>query len=66
MNQCLVTYHLVNVSTEIVRNDEKKTYQMSFSELGSRTIRLSEGDRPVLAPLDVARAPDDVMAEPCS
>lgn len=25
-------------------------HQISFSELGSRTIRLSEGERPVFAP----------------
>ena len=35
-------------------------------ESHSRTTRLSLGDRPVLAPERVARAPLDVMKEPCS
>jgi hypothetical protein len=41
-------------------------HQMSFSELGSLTIRLSKGDRPVFAPEYAVRAPVDVMAEPVS
>jgi hypothetical protein len=39
---------------------------MSLSEPSSLTIRLSEGERPVLAPEDVERAPVEVMAEPVS
>ena len=39
-------------------------HQISFSELGSRTIRLSEGERPVFAPEYAERAPEDVMADP--
>jgi hypothetical protein len=39
---------------------------MSFSEPGSLTIRLSNGDRPVFAPEYAVRAPVDVMAEPVS
>jgi hypothetical protein len=41
-------------------------HQISFSELGSLTIRLSRGDRPVFAPEYAVRAPVDVMAEPVS
>lgn len=41
-------------------------HQMSFSDDGSLTIRLSEGERPVLAPEYAERAPEDVMAEPVS
>ena len=41
-------------------------HQISFSEPGSCTIRLSEGDRPVLAPEYADRAPEDVIAEPVS
>jgi hypothetical protein len=41
-------------------------HQMSFSELGSFTIRLSNGERPVFAPEYAVRAPVDVMAEPVS
>jgi hypothetical protein len=39
---------------------------MSFWEPDSFTIRLSKGDRPVLAPEYAVRAPVDVMAEPVS
>jgi len=39
---------------------------MSFSEPGSFTIRLSNGERPVFAPEYAVRAPVDVMAEPVS
>jgi hypothetical protein len=41
-------------------------HQISFSELGSLTILLSSGERPVLAPEYAVRAPVDVMAEPVS
>lgn len=41
-------------------------HQISFSEPASRTIRLSEGERPVFAPEYAERAPVDVMAEPVS
>ena len=41
-------------------------HQTSFSELGSFTIRLSEGDRPVFAPEYADSAPDAVMADPVS
>lgn len=41
-------------------------HQMSFSELASLTIRLSRGERPVLAPEYAVNAPVDVMAEPVS
>jgi hypothetical protein len=41
-------------------------HQMSFDESSSWTIRLSEGERPVLAPEYAERAPDEVMAEPVS
>jgi len=41
-------------------------HQMSFSELGSCTTRLSDGERPVLAPEYADRAPEDVIAEPVS
>jgi hypothetical protein len=41
-------------------------HQISFSEPGSLTIRLSRGERPVFAPEYAVRAPVDVMAEPVS
>lgn len=41
-------------------------HQMSFSELGSFTIRLSRGERPVFDPEYAVRAPLDVIAEPVS
>lgn len=41
-------------------------HQMLFSEEGSLTILLSEGERPVLAPEYAVKAPLDEMAEPCS
>lgn len=41
-------------------------HQISLSELGSRTIRLSRGERPVFAPEKAVKAPVDVMAEPVS
>ena len=43
-----------------------EAYQMSFSEPGSLTIRLSRGDRPVFLPEYALRAPLDVMAVPVS
>jgi hypothetical protein len=39
---------------------------MSFSDDGSWTIRLSDGERPVFAPEYAVRAPLDVMAVPVS
>ncbi len=39
---------------------------MSFSELGSLTILLSEGDRPVFAPEYAVKAPDEEIAVPIS
>lgn len=41
-------------------------HQTSFSELGSLTIRLSSGERPVFAPENAVKAPFDVIAEPDS
>lgn len=41
-------------------------HQISFSELGSRTIRLSKGERPVFDPENAVNAPVDVIAEPVS
>jgi hypothetical protein len=41
-------------------------HHTSFSELGSRTMRLSEGERPVLAPEYAVKAPLDVIAVPVS
>ena len=41
-------------------------HQISFSEPGSFTIRLSSGDRPVFAPEYADSAPVEVMAEPVS
>lgn len=41
-------------------------HQTSCSEPGSRTMRLSRGERPVLAPENAVKAPVDVMAEPVS
>ena len=41
-------------------------HQTSFSEVGSFTIRLSRGDRPVFAPEYAVKAPVDVMAVPVS
>lgn len=41
-------------------------HQTSFSELGSLTIRLSSGERPVFAPEKAVKAPVDVMADPVS
>lgn len=41
-------------------------HHTSFSEPGSRTIRLSRGERPVFAPEYAVKAPLDVMAEPVS
>ncbi len=41
-------------------------HQISFSEPGSFTIRLSNGERPVFAPEYAVSAPVDVMAEPVS
>src|SRR5437667_437740 len=43
-----------------------QTYQMSFSDVGSLTILLSSGERPVLAPEYAVRAPVDVIADPDS
>jgi hypothetical protein len=41
-------------------------HQTSFSDDSSLTIRLSEGERPVLAPEYAVNAPLDVMAVPVS
>lgn len=41
-------------------------HQTSFSELGSFTMRLSRGERPVFAPEYAESAPVEVMAEPVS
>lgn len=41
-------------------------HQTSFSEAGSLTIRLSDGERPVFAPEYAESAPADVMAVPVS
>lgn len=41
-------------------------HQTSFSDDGSCTMRLSEGERPVLAPEYAESAPDEVMADPVS
>ena len=41
-------------------------HQTSFSEPSSFTIRLSRGERPVLAPEYAVKAPVEVMAEPVS
>lgn len=41
-------------------------HQTSFSEPSSLTIRLSRGERPVLAPEYAVKAPVEVMAEPVS
>ena len=41
-------------------------HQTSDSEPSSLTMRLSEGERPVLAPEYADRAPVEVMAEPVS
>ena len=41
-------------------------HHISLSELGSLTIRLSEGDLPVFAPEYADKAPLDVMADPLS
>jgi hypothetical protein len=43
-----------------------ETYQMSFSDVGSLTMRLSDGDLPVFLPEYALRAPLDVMAVPVS
>ena len=41
-------------------------HQTFFSEPSSLTIRLSRGERPVLAPEYAVKAPVEVMAEPVS
>jgi len=41
-------------------------YQMSFLDVSSSTILLSEGDRPVFFPEYAVRAPVDEMPEPGS
>ena|SRR6266516_2576133 len=41
-------------------------HQILFCELSSFTIRLSNGDLPVLAPEYAARAPEDTIAVPVS
>lgn len=41
-------------------------HQSSFSVVSSLTTRLSLGARPVFAPESVAKAPLDVMNDPCS
>lgn len=42
------------------------TYQISFSDDSSLTIRLSNGDRPVFLPEYAVRAPLEVIAVPVS
>lgn len=44
----------------------RAAYQMSCSEVSSFTMRLSRGDRPVLAPEYAVNAPLEAMAEPIS
>jgi len=39
---------------------------MSFSEVGSLTMRLSMGDLPVFLPEYAVKAPDEVIAVPVS
>ena len=41
-------------------------HQISFSDPSSLTIRLSRGERPVLAPEYAVKAPVEVIAEPVS
>jgi hypothetical protein len=41
-------------------------HQTSFFDESSSTMRLSEGERPVLAPEYAESAPDAVIAEPVS
>jgi hypothetical protein len=41
-------------------------HQISFSELSSFTMRLSDGDRPVFAPEYADSAPEEVIADPVS
>lgn len=51
---------------ENTSNVEAYPHQISFSDPGSLTILLSNGERPVFAPEYAVRAPVDVMAEPVS
>jgi len=46
--------------------DGGATYQMSFSDVSSLTMRLSRGERPVFLPEYAVRAPLEVMAVPVS
>jgi hypothetical protein len=48
------------------REREPYPHQISFSDPGSLTILLSNGERPVFAPEYAVRAPVEVMAEPVS
>ena len=41
-------------------------HQISFSEPGSLTTRLSDGERPVFAPEYAVKAPVEVIADPVS
>ena len=41
-------------------------HQISFSDVGSLTMRLSRGERPVFSPEYAVKAPDAVIAEPVS
>lgn len=50
----------------VVLGERAHPHQISFSDPGSLTIRLSRGDRPVFAPEYAVRAPVDVMADPVS
>lgn len=62
----LVSFECVMV---IQKQRNRWTYfphQSSFAVVSSLTTRLSLGDRPVLAPESVAKAPLDVMNEPFS
>jgi len=67
--------HLSRHASKLIRPDELTSgdmglftgphHTLSF-ELGSSTILLSEGERPVFAPEYADKAPLDVMAEPVS
>lgn len=48
------------------KKDKTPTYQISFSDDGSFTTLLSDGDRPVFAPEYAVKAPLDAIAEPIS
>lgn len=58
--------HGEEILTSVVIGLLTGPHHMSFSELSSFTMRLSDGDRPVFAPEYADSAPEDVMAEPVS